>query len=278
MRTIDISDLENLLPEGWLVKAEGLKESLEGKTSDERREIFKSNPIWQDLLLVLKGLSNNKCWYSEAQEVMSDMDVDHFRPKNEAKNVTSDGKTIKRDGYWWLAYDWKNYRLSSIYSNRFRKDKHTEEDKSYGKGSFFPLRDGCNAATCLDELDDEVIYLLDPINPNDPDLLFFSKDGKVIPSVTEEDEPWNFSRAQISIDIYHLNHTPLREARLVVWNICQRKINQIKEINKKPHRTAGDNARIEIIKEELREMRSKSSEFSSVAMACIEKNKIRMVA
>ncbi|MBX9886993.1 MAG: hypothetical protein K2Y30_03550 [Flavobacteriaceae bacterium] len=277
MRTIDISNLENLLPDGWKDNAENLKISLVGKTAIERRKIFKDSPIWQELLVIFKGLSNNKCWYSEAQEVMSDMDVDHFRPKNEAKQIT-DGKVIIRDGYWWLAYDWKNYRLSSIYSNRPRKDKHTEEKEAYGKGSFFPLRDGCLPATCEDELDDEVIYLLNPTNPNDPDLLFFSNDGSAIPSVEKESEPWNYIRAEVSINIYHLNHTPLKDARLVVWNLCQRKIDQIKKINQKAHRTAGDNARIEIIKAELRQMMSKSSEFSAVALACVEKNKIRMAA
>jgi hypothetical protein len=278
MRTIDISNLENLLPEGWQENAETLRDALIGKTFEQRRVIFKANPIWQNLLTVLKGLSNNKCWYSEAQEVMSDMDVDHFRPKNEAKNIDKDHKSIKRDGYWWLAYDWKNYRLSSIYSNRLRKDKHTGEDISFGKGSYFPLRDGCNPATCIDELDDEVIYLLDPINPNDPDLLFFADDGKAIPSVEEEDEPWNYSRAKVSINVYHLNHTPLKDARLVVWNLCKRKINQIKKINGKVIRTAGDNARIEILKQDLRDMISKDAEFSAVAIACVQKNKIRMVA
>ncbi|SHM52003.1 HNH endonuclease family protein [Flavobacterium saccharophilum] len=277
MRTIDISNLEDLLPDGWKENAKVLKDSLEGKTAIERRKIFKDNPIWQDLVVIFKGLSNNKCWYSEAQEVMSDMDIDHFRPKNEAKQIV-EGKIIIRDGYWWLAYDWKNYKLSSIYSNRLRKDKHTDENESYGKGSFFPLRNGCIAATCDEELDDEVIYLLNPTNPNDPDLLFFSEDGKAIPSVEQESEPWNYARAEVSIDIYHLNHTPLKDARLVVWNLCQRKIDQIKLINQKAHRTAGDNARIEIIKTELREMILKSSEFSAVALACIEKNKIRMAA
>jgi len=278
MRTINISDLGDLLPDGWEENAKILKDSLVGKTADERQKIFKDNPIWQDLLIVLKGLSNNKCWYSEAQEVMSDMDVDHFRPKNEAANLDADGKPIKRDGYWWLAYDWKNYRLSSIYSNRLRKDKHTDEKESFGKGSLFPLRNGCTPATCADELDDEVIYLLDPTNSNDPNLLFFSNDGKAIPSVEEESEPWNYSRAKVSIDIYHLNHTPLKDARLVVWNLCQRKIDQMKTINQKTLRTAGDNARIEMIKTELREMMSKSSEFSAVALACIEKNRLRMAA
>ena len=60
MRTIDISNLENLLPDGWEANAKALKDSLVGKTAEERRKIFKDNPIWQDLLIVLKGLSNNK--------------------------------------------------------------------------------------------------------------------------------------------------------------------------------------------------------------------------
>jgi len=123
-----------------------------------------------------------------------------------------------------------------------------------------------------------VIYLLDPTNPNDPDLLFFSNDGKAIPSIEEESEPWNYARAEMSIDIYHLNHTPLKDARLVVWNLCQRKIDQIKMINQKTHRTASDNARIETIKTELREMMLKSSEFSAVTLACVEKNRLRMAA
>lgn len=278
MRTIDIADLENLLPDGWLDRANDLEQSLDGKSQEERAKIFKRDPIWQELLITLKSLSNNKCWYSEAQEVMSDMDVDHFRPKNEAAQEDEDGNVIVRDGYWWLAYRFDNYRLSSIYCNRRRKDKHTEEDKSYGKGSFFPLRNGCAAATCDDELDDEVFVLLDPINPNDPNLLFFTDEGKAIPGVNEEDEPWDFNRAKTSIDLYHLNHTPLKDARKVVWNYCQRKINDLKEISRKAHRSIRDDEKISSIKEDLRVMISRDSEFSAVALACIEKNKIRMAA
>lgn len=277
MRTININDLEDKLPEGWLERAGELRQDLEGKSAEERAAILKAHPIWQDLLVPLKELSNNKCWYSEAQEVMSDMDVDHFRPKNEARQKDAEGKIVIRDGYWWLAYDWNNYRLSSIYSNRLRKDKHTESDESFGKGAFFPLREGCNAATCVEELDDEVIYLLDPINPNDPDLLFFTEDGEAVPAIGD-DEPWNLQRAVVSIDIYHLNHKPLKDARQVVWNLCQRKIDDLKKIARKIHRSARDEERINSIRQDLRDMMSKSAEFSAVALACIEKNKIRMAA
>lgn len=277
MRTINIEDLKALLPASWLKKAEILKTELLDKTPEEISKVLKNNPIWTELLVPLKSLSNNKCWYSEAQEVMSDMDVDHFRPKNETLQKNRDGKIEKREGYWWLAYDWRNYRLSSIYSNRLRKDKHTDINQSYGKGAFFPLREGCNSATCRDELDDEVIYLLDPVNPNDPNLLFFNDDGKAIPSVNE-DEPWDYERTLLSIDIYHLNHTPLKEARQVVWNLCQRKIDRLKSLSRKEHRSARDEERLNIILKDLRELISKDAEFSAVALACIEKNKIRMAA
>lgn len=254
MRSINIENLEALLPNGWLERAASLRLELEDKTPEERTAIFKHHPIWQDLLVPLKRLSNNKCWYSEAQEVMSDMDVDHFRPKNEAIGFDGNGEKVLREGYWWLAYDWRNYRLSSIYSNRLRKDKHTEEDISYGKGAFFPLRQGCIPATCQDELDEEVFYLLDPINPSDSNLLFFNDEGKAMPSILEEDEPWNFQRAKVTIDIYHLNHTPLKDARKVVWNLCQRKINELKAINQKAHRSARDEERVLRIREELSEL------------------------
>jgi len=278
MRTIDITDLESLLPDGWLDKANRLKNQLEACNPKDRSDFLKNNPIWQELLLTLKGVSRNKCWYSEAQEVMSDMDVDHFRPKNEALQKDGNNKIVSRDGYWWLAYNWKNYRLSSIYSNRLRKDKHTDNKDAFGKGAYFPLRNGCSPATCEDKLDDEVIYLLDPINPNDPDLLFFDEEGKAIPAVSQIDEPWNFARAKVSIDIYHLNHTPLKEARQVVWNLCQRKIDEIKNINRKSIRTVTDDTTVERLRIELRELISKNSEFSGVALACIQRNKMRMAA
>src|SRR5687768_17617826 len=60
--------------------------------------------IWRDLDQPLKTLTNGKCWYSESKNPMSDKNVDHFRPKN---SVVEDAA---HEGYWWLAFDWKNYR------------------------------------------------------------------------------------------------------------------------------------------------------------------------
>src|SRR5258705_7981723 len=121
MRYINNKNIK--LPNGWEAKAEALANKLVAAAPEERSKILKDNPIWQELLLSLHELSNGKCWYSEAKEIMSDRDIDHFRPKNLAKNLDDS----ERGGYWWLAYDFENYRLSSIYSNRRRQDKFDAE-------------------------------------------------------------------------------------------------------------------------------------------------------
>src|ERR1700712_5979569 len=134
MRYIDINKLQ--LPDGWLEKAEKLKIRMTAANNEfDRNKILNDNPIWQELLIPLSELSKGKCWYSEAREIMSDRDVDHFRPKSQAMN---ENKGL-RDGYWWLAYDWDNYRLSSTYSNQKRKDKYQKDKKTGGKGCYFPL-------------------------------------------------------------------------------------------------------------------------------------------
>lgn len=95
-------------PQEWCRKAESLTEKLKRLTPEERKKLIEKNNIWGELKEWLLQLSHGKCWYSEAKEIYSFYDVDHFRPKNRAKQL--DG--TERDGYWWLAFDWRNYRIS----------------------------------------------------------------------------------------------------------------------------------------------------------------------
>ncbi len=159
MRYINLHDL--VIPEDWLTKANALSNQLAIAASDEERStILEKNPIWQELFVPLSNLTKGKCWYSEAKDIMSDKDVDHFRPKNEARNHIN-GEL--RNGYWWLAYDWENYRFSSIYSNRRRKDKFDPGRNAGGKWSYFPLFDGSPIATTKTRIKDEDIILLDQL-------------------------------------------------------------------------------------------------------------------
>lgn len=209
MRYIDTKNIE--LPAGWEDKAKALNAMLsKAKDDTERALIFKKHPIWQELFIPLQKLSNGKCWYSEAKDVMSDRDVDHFRPKNEAKNL--DGKN--RDGYWWLAYDYENYRFSSMYSNQKRYDKFDKTKDVGGKSSYFPLFPDSYIASTKRRLVDEDIMLLDPIDEDDPCLLTFDDSGEAIPNTLS---PKDIMRVNVSIRLYHLDHTPLKEERQKVW-------------------------------------------------------------
>lgn len=274
MRYIDISKLE--LPEGWMEKAKALTKSLEAAGSKEARDkVLDENPIWQELVVPLSKLSSGKCWYSEAKELMSDRDVDHFRPKNEArglpKKVATGIDTKKRDGYWWLAYDWENYRFSSIYCNRRRLDKFKSVEKTGGKWSYFPLFQGSIVAKVKGRLKDEDIVLLDPTNEHDPDLITFDSSGDVIPNTNN---PQEIVRVKVSENIYHLDHTPLKEERVKVWNKCERHIKEIDKIKSQKTLSTTDRARLDFLKTELKSMTLREEELSAVAIACCENYKL----
>ena len=270
MRYIDISQLE--LPDSWLAKAQELRERLEGaKDKAERDEIVEKNPIWQELVVPLAHLSKGKCWYSEAKELMSDRDVDHFRPKSEARGLPKkmgfDVDSKKREGYWWLAYDWENYRFSSIYCNRRRLDKFKAVVRTGGKWSYFPLFNDSYVATTKERLSDEDVVLLDPTNEHDPPLVSFDSNGDLIPNSSN---PQEITRVKVSEMIYHLDHTPLKEERIKIWNKCKRHIDEIDRIKSQKTLSITDKARLIFIKNELKAMTSMDEELSAVAIACCE--------
>ena len=98
---------------------------MKGDIAARNKLIDDNSKHWGQIKAWLLGLSNNKCWFSEARDIFSHIDVEHFRPKLEAKGL--DGTT--RDGYWWLAFDYHNYRACGNVGNR-------------KKGGWFPLQDG----------------------------------------------------------------------------------------------------------------------------------------
>lgn len=272
MRYINLDELE--LPDGWQERAEQLTEQLRQAANDEERaKIIDENPIWRerDLFVALGKLSYNKCWYSEARDIMSDRDIDHFRPKKEAKNVNGIPR-ISTAGYWWLTYDHENYRFSSEYSNRRRQDKFKDERSVGGKSSYFPLFEHSTVATTKNRCRDEDIILLDPCDPHDPGLINFDSRGNIIPNgsplLSEKDK----IRVHVSVELYHLDHEPLREEREKVWDRCERIINRIRNLTNQPDIGITDEGLIRNLKDELKAIGAKSEELSAVALACCEAN------
>ncbi len=185
----------------WLKKAKELTEAMKAAPNDAERFkiIDKNHRIWGLLKDTLKKMSYGKCWYSEAREIYSHYHVDHFRPKKKAL----DPSNFDRGGYWWLAFDWENYRLMGSVGNS-------------KKGDYFPVRRH-KANSHADPIRDEVHYLLDPCKKDDVKLLNFDETGKAIPAANEMLANWSYLRAKETIDWYDLNYEDLKEERKRIW-------------------------------------------------------------
>jgi hypothetical protein len=256
MRFIDLRGKEPN-DKSWIERAKLVSDQLDAAgTKEERTKIIEDNrALWGELKSWLLEISHRKCWFSEARDSFSHLDVEHYRPKNASKNL--DG-TERGEGYWWLAFDWKNFRICGNVGNR-------------KKGAFFPLRERTHQATALDRnIDDEFPYLLDPTRIEDPLLLCFDENGDVkpVPGL----DAWSTERVEESIKRYKLrDHEPLMEARRDVWSKCAREVNRCQnlmdELNKNPTASKREEVQQQMLK--LREMVKRESEFSATACDCL---------
>jgi hypothetical protein len=198
---------EKLLPEKALEDAEAATQTLEGKAEAERVAYIKGqSKIWKAFKDSLSKMSYGKCWYSESNDPQSFFDIDHFRPKAEAKR---DDDTTD-PGYPWLAFAWKNFVLAAGRSNRLSTDE--EEELVTGKSSWFPLMDGSPKASWEDRCEaTEKPKLLDPTVKSDIDLVEIAADARIEQSrlCMGTDR----LRVDRSIELYGLNLPRLREAR-----------------------------------------------------------------
>jgi len=238
MRYIDINQLKR--PDGWQERAEQALEAVQNALPEERsQEIARHADVWRELKEQLAALSHGKCWYCETVvNERQDADVDHFRPKSQVTTVDDNNFEEIRPinghlGYWWLAFDWRNYRYSCRYCNVRRRDPTT--NRTGGKGTLFPLLDeNTRAYSPEEDIGKEKVTLLDPTNSRDPTLLWFDENGEAQPSPSSNTE--DKKRAQISIHIYHLNFSLTKQRRQVLANeiksYLQNAVRYLQEDNK----------------------------------------------
>ena len=218
--------------------------------------IAQEEDLWKDdrIRNWLLGQFNNKCWYSEAQDSVSSIHVDHYRPKGRVKQGLG---AITEGGYWWLAFDWNNYRICGQLLN-------------VKKGDLFPIIEGvrCSADNPV-SLELEAPVLIDPLT-DQTRLISYEKDedaciAVVAAGITEPD----ITRAVKTIEIMGLNLRPrLNEKRNEFWDRCMMKIDE--------YRNAPGAQVLRLVaqasaKAALKEMVQYNSEFSSVSEACIRK-------
>ena len=275
MRYVDIERLRGKITPEWLAKAQQALNDVRAAPPDKRNEVINSySAIWSALKSELAELSHQKCWYCESIEVRGDKEVDHRRPKNAVKECA------RHKGYWWLAFEWTNFRYSCGFCNKRRRDKIT--NFVGGKGTSFPLLD--ETQRVFDECDPDELWreepiLLDPTEPSDPALLTFDNDGTARPEKDETCYPDKYLRAKRSIEIYHLNHTDLKEIRQRTCNTVERLVVEGKlymNIQQKAKSDPAEKSRYQLAKhsftkvtQQLMTLINERSEYSAAARAVL---------
>ncbi|EGR1094443.1 TPA: hypothetical protein L3327_002159 [Vibrio cholerae] len=270
MRHLDIDFSQLELPQGWRDKAQQLSDSLrDAKNEKQRSDIINNNQDhWKVVKPLLASLFNYKCWYTEAPQQGTDVDVDHFRPKKRVQETLS--TVTPHEGYWWLAFCLQNYRYSCIVANRRRTDVVT--GVTGGKADHFPLCDESKRAQTPDcDLEDEQAVLLDPLKATDVQLLQFKPDGEAMPRFSKEKHARKFMRADQSIVFYNLNHSDFVRCRIELRNKIDKDVSAAKRyFNKLETGDAGNDLAYEQAIYRLCKMCSKEAPFSSFCIAYMD--------
>jgi len=222
MRRISKNAIEGCLTQAWRDSALAAKTTLNAAaTSADRKKILdkaSSSQVWRDFYELLPENIKSKCWYCESEEIRSDMPVDHFRPKNLVDGVPN------HEGYWWLAFDWENYRCACTFCN----SRRVFDDTSGGKACKFPLVDEKQRAyTSIQPIANEQPDLLDPFDPDDWKLLWFDNDGEPIPKDPSSADQQR--KVRNSIDIFHLHEKRIVRARNDIRIKVEKEIKKIQE-------------------------------------------------
>lgn len=264
MRYIDIGRLRGTLTQEWKRKAKiALDDVRSAKNAEERKaKLAQHAGVWSDVKHDLRSLSHKKCWYCESKDVRSDNAVDHFRPKGRVAEDTS------HPGYWWLAFEWTNFRYSCTYCNSRRRD--VESRHTGGKQDHFPVFNPSDRSASEGPHAAERPVLLDPTIAADTILMYFSDDGMVIPRLRGLSADV-VHRIEKSIELYHLCHTELVDARLELFNIVRSSIElgrrfYLAWLAGDANAEAGFNAAVEGLKRLITE----DAEFSQAARDMIK--------
>jgi hypothetical protein len=245
----------------WLTDAKNLFDQLMAAPDKKARDaiIDANSNVWKRLRGWLLSLSYDKCWYSESRDLFSVLEVEHYRPK---KRVKRELRSPEKDGYWWLAFDWRNYRMCGKVGNA-------------RKGDFFPLADGSPEATHNGlGINNEIPLLLDPARPGDPALLSFNEDGAAVPH--DDSDAFSKLRTEVTVTRLNLDHGRLKKARQRIWDRCRQLIEDCRDLALQVVKVPGpaDHEAMMQKKAELERMIQPDAEFSAVAKACLLKSNI----
>lgn len=247
-------ELARLNQESESSLSQGDSKGAAAKITERNKLIDDNRAHWGKLKPWLFALSKGKCWFTEGRDICSHTDVEHFRPKKEALEL--DGSM--RDGYWWLAFDYTNFRAAGSVPNR-------------KKGGWFPLHINSRRSTFDARCEEsETPYLLDPVRQTDVVLLAFNEEGNAVPA--PETNAWEKARVKLSIERLKLNeHDALPQERRRIWREVSNCIEGYYDAKSK-YRPGINPTPADRIEEKIRQIRAytrSDAELSAVALWCV---------
>ena len=246
-------------PPEWLARAAQATAALEAEHDPKARMqlIKRREGLWRELKDWLLSLSLEKCWFSEAKDCFQHWDVEHYRPKAVAKDLSGND----REGYWWLSFEWSNFRVCGRVGNA-------------KKSTSFPLGGSYCATSKQRDIADEQPYLLDPTIKADCILLSFNSLGDAV--ADPDADAWSKERVRVSVDQYALNFEKLVLQRKTIWETCRALIGEVQNLMKEQaqHPSASRRAHIEGKIEQLTALVDRKSVCSSAAIACLLKSQV----
>jgi uncharacterized protein (TIGR02646 family) len=236
---VQLTDID----QAWEMQAELARTEAAAKASPEDCQAYigSKSKIWRDCKPLLEKLSKGKCWYTEARDKVSYLEVDHYRPKKL---------------YPWLAFDWNNFRLCGGKPNRKKTDEFPLEDESV------------RASNANADLGLERPLLLDPLSWGDAELLTFKADGE--PTCARPSDAVAVERVRASVAATELDSSILCEERREKWRKCERKLKKLRDMvakNLQRRNVSAAEFSIELCRD-LVDLFDDDAEFTSTAKAC----------
>ncbi|HYE17358.1 MAG TPA: hypothetical protein VEA69_02880 [Tepidisphaeraceae bacterium] len=242
----------------WVAKATAAKKKLlKYKSRQGQQKFIKDNAdVWRALRAELVAFFGTKCWFTDTAEIISKLDVEHFRPKAKAVDL----KGVERCGYWWLAFDQDNLRLCGQIPNR------------EFKRCYFPLHESSKAAeTPASSWRDELPLFLDPIDLHDVGLVEYADNGELRPRADASD--WDKLRVIETNRLFGLGYDLLSQARKTIIQHCASLMQSYRNLCVDEKNLAEPslviNEKKRGIERELHGMTDPSINFSSVAASCL---------
>lgn len=249
MRWICATIIEESLNAAWRQAATDALAILNSKTTLTEKKAYlrgdQAKRVWRSFYEAIPPRFKNKCWYCEAEEIRSDMPVDHFRPKGKVD------EDEEHEGYWWLAFDWTNYRCACTFCNSTRNFVETQG----GKGNLFPIfniEDRANSSA--DNHNNESPAILDPCDPDDDNLIWFDEDGIPMPITGANAE--EILKVENSTTAFHLHETRICRKRNSIRIRVKRRVDEL---------DSTDPATVRSAKSDLRRMVSETEMLSRTA-------------